>query len=130
MLRCRSRPADLDPAGPDILSDNIIGRGTIPLLLKDKIELTKRVDLLVQLVAAVREGTTLVVEVDVSPRPVVLVGMEARAAVELDFEHPHEVVYVLGGEVQQRLPLRRIALGRSTANPSSSGHPPTLAWPV
>ena len=74
--------------------------GTIPLLLKDKIELTKRVDLLVQLVAAVREGTTLVVEVDVSPRPVVLVGMEARAAVELDFEHPHEVVDVLGGEVQ------------------------------
>jgi hypothetical protein len=46
-----------------------------------------------------------------------LVGVDAVAAFQLELEHPHEVIEMLGREVDQRLPLGRPVLEDPTADP-------------
>jgi hypothetical protein len=81
--------------------DNI---STSPSARENDLEQPSRLDLLVATVFAVDVGAPSVVQVQVPAGVVVLISLDPFAVVELDLAHPHEVLDVLGGQFDQRVP--------------------------
>jgi hypothetical protein len=89
------------------------------------VEFLPHVGLPVETVATMAEAPAVGGQKEVAARAEVLVDLEADATTQLEPAHPHELVYVDAGQVQQRLPVglelleqlaalgaRRLLLGR------------------
>src|ERR1700753_2101395 len=92
---------------PTILSDDF---SSTFALVKNCREEFVGIDFLVKAAVDEDEGSSGKVEVDVPTGPPVLVGLDHRTVLKFDLEHPHEVVDVLRGQLEQRLPVRTAAL--------------------
>lgn len=68
---------------------------------------------------------------EVLPRFDVLVRLQRRAIGQFDLEHPHEVgCHSVSGDVDQRTPVRRVALLDRSWVDVALVHPGTVAWRV